>query len=192
MNLTSLLIAFALTTGVASAATLQLTDAGPGAGSYASNRLGIATDDMIWGVLVDTNDDGFSLSTYATDAVGATIDNGFFAGTDDYLYLGETLTKTVFGSAGAMTQVIVDYDDAAEVGASMDYRLIWFETGTTAGDRFGVSTAQDSLPGSNADNVTPLTFRGDNGSASLTFIPEPSSAALLSLGGLAFFLQRRR
>jgi len=48
------------------------------------------------------------------------------------------------------------------------------------------------LGSANAVNGKYLEFSGSNTAGSLTLVPEPSSAALLGLGGLALLLRRRK
>lgn len=148
---------------------------------------------MAWGIVVDTSGNGFA--NFDSDLNNFTLANGFI-NADDFFYLSANATLSSVDYLGVATQIIANYDEAGITGGK-SYKILWFDTtkgaGDTilAGDSYGVTSVTAVLPASNGDDVTPTDFYGNNGSASLTVIPEPSAGLLAMIGALALLRRRR-
>ena len=133
-----------------------------GIASSLANAAGLATNNMRWGVIVDTTGNGFANSGTSYDAfAGGPASNGFFGAngvtTDDY-YIAGALTQdgstlypngdfdgvnfTTPGSGSIIDDLIVpDFSTISGMGASDKFALVWFSTNSSAvGDKYGFFT----------------------------------------------------
>ena len=127
--------------------------------------------------------DLYSFTLTADQAAGETLRLGVFGGTNNGdPRLGFT---EVAITAGGSTATAVDPRDT-NGGNAAD--LYFFDiTGLVTGDQIVISAANSNLAGNNfnAATIGGVTFDVD-------VVPEPSSAALLGLGGFALLLRRRK
>ena len=194
------------------ASTLQIS--APVSGAIASNfanAAGVATNGMIWGIVVDTAGDGFAASggsAYAAMTSAATLAqfmNDAGGATNDYFVPSANLTSdssaapeagfTVFGSNGTITNIAVNY--ANGISQNDPFALIWFNTNSGAdGDRYGFLNIGQLMPADNlpaVDMSAPFAGVDPLRSATNVFgVPEPSRAVLAGLGLLGMLFRRRR
>ena len=133
-----------------------------------------------------------------------------FIGSDgnDFLATVDTSFASPFGnaadSAGSFSNLATSADDASNpISLGDEFILYWFPdlaasvTSLTANDSYGeIRDASWVLPSADGATTTADGFFG-NVAANATFnsvqaIPEPTSTALLGLGGLALLARRRR
>lgn len=179
-----------------------------------ANSAGTPTNGMSWGIVVDTTGNGFSLGGNMYDAyVGGVATAGFFSAagalTDDYFIPGSGTTVDASGlfaggdggdtpgNGSIVTDLTVDYTNGVSTGDS--FRLVWFESNTATGSKYGLfgdaSFTMVSDQGGNAIGYT-APFEGNDPirTASNTFqaVPEPSRVLFLALGGMGLLMRRRR
>lgn len=218
----SLLFALGLTS--AAHATVTLVFSQPYAGGIASNfanASSTARDNMRWGIVVDTGNNGFSNSGTSYDAYLAGVTTaGFFSAngstTDDYFIPGGLTAdssayqegdNSTFGAHGTIynTSAIPlasASDPGGVVSSGQKFALVWFSTDSSAaGDKYGFFTdATFTLPvntttGGGYDAVftgTDPIRSATSTFASLAPVPEPSRALLLAVGALGVAGRRRR
>jgi hypothetical protein len=184
-----------------------------------SNQSGVATNGLVWGIVVDGSGNGLSTaSAYNVPSfvAGSSTILSLAAGnvaTDDILYISTSgLTAdtsgstegngTTFGGVGGI------YDLASlaltnGVGTGDKFYVVWFD-GSKAGtltdpsfvipsDGFTVALA-DPFVGVDPNRSAGLAYIGTSGTstgAGLTFAPEPSSALLGAIGALGLLRRRR-
>ena len=177
-----------------------------------ANELGIVTDGMAWGVLIDTAGDGFDYvptgTTYTefantvTSGLGIYLDIDGGIPTDDFLFIGSNLTSTIGGTdggSGAATSIASVPMGVSGINAGDTFALIWFANNSgTEGSFYGV--LQDPsfvLPTDGVTQSYAANFAGadpvltaDQVFAS-SVVPEPGSALYL-LGATGLLLRRRR
>ena len=187
-----------------------------------ANSAGVATNGMLYGIVVDTGGNGFNAGAYtafdptlggflstlggATDdyfwsaAGGNTNDTGFtFDSTLDAL--GDVFQEAGggVGGPGTVLDILnVPFGGLTGISTGDAFQIIWFQSNTAdAGDRYGMfSHVSFVIPG---DGAT-LNLESNFGTtdpikpANLTIqaIPEPSRAVLLGLGVLGIVFRRRR
>ena len=161
---------------------------------------GTALTSGVLGVLVvDTAGNGFGAVTAGDIQVGATL------GDDDYIDGGDDLIIKLFDSTTALGSSFLQAGGSNSIefadGASRDFIVYWFpslsvaggSTAITAGDRYGAARDAATWTLSSTDgfntNGAAVTSAG---AATLTAVPEPTSTALLGLGGLSLLMRRRR
>ncbi|MFK7909364.1 MAG: PEP-CTERM sorting domain-containing protein [Akkermansiaceae bacterium] len=181
-----------------------------------ANAAGTAANGLTWGIIVDNSGDGF-LAAYDISGSGTSAQ---IQGGDDKLYISAQTTSDTtgqsefsptfvpegFGGAGSLTAVSFNSPHAANT----PFAIVWFDSSAAFDDASsstaGILTNSDVtgtpflIP---SDDPPGGTFaisawaRGDDPVRSatglnITFVPEPSSTALIGLGGLALLLRRRR
>lgn len=196
------------------ATTLQFSVSPNGATNFA-NASGTVTNGMLWGVVIDSNGNGFSGSGAGFyDAFNPGVSGFLSSGgslTDDYYFATGVSTSTLgapffSGSeagSGAITtanNVPSTGDGVSGVNAADPFALIWFATSTAAnGDKYGMfTTGAFSLPASGIVNFS-STFAGadpvrsaSNSIGGAGPVPEPSRLMLLGLGAMGLVFRRRR
>ncbi len=200
--------------GAFATVTLQFGSSAIYASNWA-NGAGVGGSNLVWGIIVDADGDGFdfndtsnyrsgvsltagaqTLTTYATNQVS-----------DDVLYISPALmtlvVSTVDGAATGMNRVtaIANMPMNGNVGTGDNFVIVWFDRtalgGTLqAGDKFGVfGNGIFTLPAESATQPYTSAFTGPDALKPLGFywqgIPEPSSLLLGLLGGLGFLRRRR-
>lgn len=163
-----------------------------------------AANGLIWGILIDTANDGFDDLSVAGLANTNLSSDTFVGGTDDFFVLGDLSTLSFAGATGAATTL--SYDLGGSIVGGDNYGIFWSDDSTlSAGDSYGFiaaiddgvdDTIDDTIPASNANNDPTSQFRGSDAALqTLTYsevIPEPTSGALLGLAGLALVARRKR
>jgi len=191
--------------------TLQFSLSPNGATNFA-NSSGVATNGMLWGVVIDSSGNGFSSTAY--DSFNSN-SSGFLStggsATDDYYFFTNTSTQSaglpffsgVEAGNGAITtanNVPTTGDGVSGVASGDAFALIWFESSTANnGNRYGMFTNPAfTLQASGIVNYSAV-FTGSDPirSANLTIggagpIPEPSRVMLLGFGLAGLFFRRRR
>lgn len=132
--------------------------------------------------------------------------------TDDIIFLSSNLMAIV-GSEGRMTQ-LSSFNYASGMAANDRYALVWFDytslggAATLGGDKYGAWTRLNGTPTVTNSTILPAdpgsyttatgpagNFGADNTMAtkvaSLTLVPEPSTALLGALGALGLLRRRR-
>lgn len=210
MKFHSLLVLSSLifTSFVNGASTLQFSQGGIGATNFA-NGSGTVTNGMSWGLVIDTQSNGFSAGSYENFSVNA---SGFLVvggvATDDYYVTTGLATQSIgapfFAGVEAGSGAITSTTGGPDVGtvtnltAGDAFGLIWFsnvgDTTASIGDQYGFFTTGTFTWGG-AGSITSYSgaFSGADPlrSASFTVVPEPSRALLL-LGGVFGLIMRRR
>jgi hypothetical protein len=178
-----------------------------------ANELGVVTDGMSWGVLIDTDGDGFDYvptgTTYTEFAnavvpgLGIYLDMDGGIPTDDFLYIGSNLTSTVGGTdggSGAATSISSVPMGVSGINAGDAFALIWFANNSgTEGSFYGVlEHASFVLPTDGVTQSYAAAFAGadpiltaDQVFEASSVVPEPGSALYL-LGATGLLLRRRR
>lgn len=223
MKKISLLItAYALATSFSFGASTALNfslqyDGGIVAGL--ANAAGVASNDLFWGVLVDSDMNGISFSDGITnkyDAITPALNltttlNKSTLATGDVMFFGSTLTlntnvlegfNSEIGGVGGIADTIV-IELAGNVGTGDNFYLFWL-SGTKGGI---LSAANWQLPA--AGNLTDFdapflgvdpsrsassSYVGTSGTPTgtgIAFVPEPSAALLGALGALGLLRRRR-
>lgn len=199
--------------------TLQFSLAGTARATGFSNSAGlVGIDGMRWGLIVDTNNNGFSGTQYdggfGINSSGFLTVNGI--ATDDYYVANaaQTTTSTTGatggdpGGSGTITAISgVPFGNVGSVTNLIDvgdpFALVWFESGTAAGNKYGMLGNQSvnpqfDIPADGATTPYATFFAGASPDAikptNFTFqgAPEPSRLILLGLGGLGLVFRRRR
>ena len=188
--------------------------------SNLANSSGAVTNGMRWGIVVDTNGNGFSgLGTSYDAYVAGSNTAGFLndggAVTDDYFIPGTlTLDASSLGLLeGDSTlpgngSIVDDLTIASAlpfngISTGDSFALIWFGSagnGSAAGDRYGfLGDPSFTIPvdGQAVSASTPFVGTDPVRTASNTFqnpslVPEPSRVMFLALGGLGLLMRRRR
>ena len=182
------------------------------------NAAGTAAGGLNWGIIIDSNGNGFSeggssyLGGFAMPSGGGTyLSNSSGIVTDDYFYRGSTNNTTTASATGtdAGTNLITTISSVPfgvnDITTGDRYALIWFDTGasTASGAKYGFLTDASALFAMPADGAT-VQFTSANSSpfsgadpvrlASNTFaaVPEPSRMILLGFGLVGVFFRRRR
>lgn len=151
-------------------------------------------------LVVDGGGDGFSaINETSTFAI-----NDFFSdGNDEIVNIVESLPPAGFAvnpfiQGVGTSPLTLNLDSNITTGD--EYAVYWFpalttsSTQFTAGDSYGITRGTDwIIPADNTSTVNPSSVTSA-GPANFTVasIPEPSSTALLGLGGFAFLARRRR
>ena len=181
-----------------------------------ANSAGVATDGMLYGIVVDTGGNGFNAGAYT--AFDPTL-GGFLStlggATDDYFWSavganstpgGLTFDTTGFseagggvGGPGSVDDILnIPFGGGTGIAAGNLFQIIWFESSTAnAGDKYGLFSHVSFVMPSAGSCVD---LNGNFGTtdpikpANLTIqaIPEPSRAVLLGLGVLGIVFRRRR
>ncbi|MBL9114284.1 MAG: PEP-CTERM sorting domain-containing protein [Verrucomicrobiaceae bacterium] len=215
-----LILAIALLGATSASATVTISFNGAffnGVVSNLSNSAGVAgINGMRWGIIVSTSDSDFAgagpsaAGSYYEYAAGAQV-AGFMkdsggALTDDYFIPGGLTTDTSsllegdFTTPGGFGGIADDISSLALSGGISTgdkFALVWFESGTNMGDKYGFFThASWTIPsdGATEDYSTPFLGADPIRSANLTLqgVPEPSRAVLLLGGVLGLAMRRRR
>lgn len=198
------------TSAIASASvTLNFNNAfAGGVSSNFSNAAGTPTDGLFWGIIVDNTGDGV-LSSYGSvvpqidTQVSLTTSMG--GATDDTLIFSADLTMdtsgltegdfVTTGDTGGLSG-ITGLDLTSEIATGNDFYIVWFDNvDSTKAGVFGDATFV--LPPDTSLTDYDVPFEGvdpSRAASGVVFqtVPEPSSFALLGLGGLGFLLRRRR
>jgi len=146
------------------------------------------TSGITWGVVVDTGSDGFDSGLWT--GVNVTDGSLFGGSANDILYLGDNPTSVLV--PGVIEGVI---GNASSIGAPgvTPFGVIWFDSTLSssdtavAGDAFGFTGFVGNTP---PDSGT-LNYSATGGTASSTFVPEPSTALLCAMGALGLLRRRR-
>ena len=155
---------------------------------------------LVWGVVVDTNDDGFNNSSWTPNFTYSADVGGIVLGGGDVLFLHTALTSSRTGD-GADTSSAVNSISTVTftngVAGGDKFAIVWFDRGialgsqAAAGQHFGLlpvglnPSPTFVVPTGQADQVDySAAFAGTDPirSANLTFVPEPSSLLLGALG----------
>lgn len=208
-KLVAFILALVTASSLKATTTLQFSVSPNGATGF-SNSSNIATDGMLWGILIDSSGNGFNQGSYDPFNSGA---SGFLSVggtlTDDYYFFTSTSTSTlgapffagVEAGAGGITSVSgvpSTGDGVTGVAGSDPFGLIWFESSNAlAGSEYGFfTTGTFLLPASGVTNFSSVFAGADpNRAATFTFsaVPEPSISVLAMAGAMfAVFGRRRR
>jgi hypothetical protein len=171
-----------------------------------ANSSSTVSNGLAWGIVVDTQNNGFSEPFLSSAGLkvedGANFGNGYFF----YNPLTEDGTQVTFtsglplGGAGAIDFNSFNvYGDANPIAADQKFAVIWFGNIATQkgsslpeGTFYGIATsASATLPSDTLSATYSASSFTTGRNATLQFVPEPSTA-LLGLLGLAGLLRRKR
>ena len=200
----------ALTTAATATQSLTFSDSfgpNPIAYGFANNGEASGTNDLIWGIVVDTGGNGFT-SMYASDFTLNTAGIATsFSNSDDTLFSLANLTSDTTGFGGGTGSVLNMLNvDIADNQLGRQFGIIWFDSNDVSGagsidtgDNYGFFTHASftiaATQGDSLDYFSPAFDTPEIRTADLAFvdnIPEPSSVSLLGLGSVALLLRRRR
>lgn len=191
--------------------TIDFNDAFNGGVSEGlANAAGTPTDGLVWGILIDTADDG-TLHCYgelsamnSLEPIRLTTDSGNTS--DDILFLATNPTQdtsvllegdfaTTGGPGGIDGFVTIEIPTGVSVGDS--FSLVWFDNvdPTMAGilsDLSFIIPADGSSVTYGDPFLGPDSPRAATGLKFGLAIPEPSSTLLMMLGGLGLVAHRRK
>jgi hypothetical protein len=214
-NTIAIALALAATTLASSAAVSltfsAVTGAANGVLTNLASSTGDATSQRVWGILVDSGNNGVSLGGYlpgASLALGATTTLETSGGpTDDVLYIANSLminTANATIDGGTVTNLarptsFLNIPTPGGTSLADPFYLIWFDAtaagGTAgAGSKYGAfRIASFELPADGASVSFASNFVGVEPlrTADLTFVPEPSAALLGAIGALGLLRRRR-
>ena len=157
---------------------------------------GVATNGMYWGILVDSTDDGFAVtSTGDINAFNFTT-NGVYGNDSYFVGSNPTLFAPPYGGTGvaANTNPITL---SGNVAAGDSFGIFWTDKpggSGVDGDSYGfVSVSGAVLPDDGSTTAFNTVFTGDPYTAQGSIIPEPSILGLLSgIFALGAVILRRR
>ena len=161
-----------------------------------ANSSGVATNDMYWGVLVDSTDDGFAVTSTGEITAFDFTTNGAYG--NDSFFVGSSTTAffAPLGGAGvaANTSPITL---GGNVSAGDSFGIFWTDKASGSGvdgDAYGfVSVSGAVLPSDGSTTPFNTVFTGDPYTAQGSIIPEPSIFALFSgIFALGAVMLRRR
>jgi hypothetical protein len=181
-----------------------------------SNAAGVATNGLVWGVLIDGAGNGLTKNyDFTTIAAGSNyiLSSGSIA-TDDILWTSSSLTVNTIASTeggGVITGGIGGFDDVTgiklENGVSTGdkFYVVWFSNGIGGilSDTTFVIPAESSsidygapFVGVDPNRLVGRSYTGTSGvsdGTGITFspVPEPSALILGALSGLALLRRRR-
>jgi MYXO-CTERM domain-containing protein len=192
-----------------------VTGAANGALGGLAGSDGNLTSQRVWGILVDTNGNGFSLGNYAAGAslaanaanVLSTYIEGVTTTTDDVLYISPNLmvnsVSTVDGGTVSGQGRPTSFANVQTPNGSVgdQFYVVWFDQttlgGVTAiGDKYGAFRIPAfTIPADGATVSFASNFVGAEptqlANLSFTGVPEPSAAVLGALGALGLLRRRR-
>ncbi|TLD71750.1 PEP-CTERM sorting domain-containing protein [Phragmitibacter flavus] len=205
------------------AATLQMSlPFVNGVASNFANSAGVATNGMLYGVLVSTNGSTFQPGAYDEMSPATLLNGGFMTiggiVTDIYfhpggnpaqpgsgltydgtgLLEGDLVTTGSLGTIENVSLVPINPDQPTSPISALDkFALIWFSTNTaSAGDYYGLFSHASFVMPALGDVDFSSAFLGTDviRSANQQFqaIPEPSRMLLIGMGIGGFLLRRRR
>jgi len=187
---------------------LQFSNGGVGATNFA-DASGQVTDNMLWGVVIDSAGDGFSTGSYDSfDVSSSSFLSVNGVATNDYYFFTNAYTLTLdtpfytgveAGSGGVTSTSGVPStgDGVSGVAAGDSFALIWFPAlVATPGGSYGFFTDDTFvLPASGTEAFSsPFTGQDPIRSATYTFssIPEPTKGVLCLMGFCAVWARRKR
>jgi len=195
-----------------SAVTLQFNQPFSTTGGVASNfanASGVATNGMVWGIIIDTNGSGFQ-TTY--DQFTPTAGSSMILGSGGVATTNLLVTSNVNtannsssfelsgafvqengggdGGIGAVTNIAFGGSDGVTQGDA--FRLVWFNpSGNSAGF---ISNGSFVIPADGNTADVSAIFRGADPlrpATGITIVPEPSTLLLSALGALALLRRKR-
>ena len=197
------IITLALTALSASAVTTSFSGFGPGNQTILANSSGVAAAGLTWGILVDLGSTGFDLTDNASSfSSGIDLNTDGFIGEDFFIVGGSELAdgmgRTIGPFPATGTADSIQYDLVAPLSGGESFAILFADGSTIdAGGIFGLTEALAVTPTTNSDSTPETAFQRAAPHLQefvLTGepIPEPSSAALLGLAGLALVARRKR
>jgi hypothetical protein len=212
MKMSKYIVMFAVTVGVASAATVNIQiSQGANQATNFQNANGTVSNGLVWGLMFTTGDSTFS--ALPGDYVLSTSLNGkLIPGTDDYFIASSSLT--IQGSAAdaanpgkivSILGVVSNVPATNPIVAGTKFAVVWFDTAVASnaatlvgGQQYGLltnplmvvpadggTTNVSALFSTNPDPAKPAN------QFTVTGIPEPSAALLGALGVLGLLRRRR-
>ncbi|MFP4282120.1 MAG: PEP-CTERM sorting domain-containing protein [Opitutales bacterium] len=151
---------------------------------------------MSYGILIDTQGDGYALGKYTGFDLGQ---NGQFLpvgeslSNDWFLYPGLTPPETFTGlGEGTISNIEFNQDDQLTVDyVGLSFGILWFESDASVGASYGFA-ADDGFTIIEGTGAAPDAL-WEPGGADLVLVPEPSALpVLLGLGGVVLAVRRRR
>lgn len=166
----------------------------------------VVTNGMAWGIVVDTQDNGFTNPFVAS--VGLMAEDGANFGDGYFFYnpLTQDGSHVTFfsgllgGGNGAIDFNTFDsFGDANPIAAGQKFAVVWFgdtavqnDSNLAVGTSYGIATSATATLPADSNSVSYVgEFSSGVKSSNLSFIPEPSTA-LLALLGFAGILRRKR
>lgn len=172
-----------------------------------TNSSGVITDGMEYGIVVDTDGNGFEAGSY--DGFDITKNGQFLStssgATDDWFVYSGTLasgqtpptTSSLIG-LGSGSIGSEDIDDVTNLSSGDEFAVMWFpgNTAASSGDDYGLftdtgSTTKMILPGL-VNGVSSSPDSVSTKSVDFQVVPEPSFYGLAGLLGFFWLVVRRR
>jgi len=197
MKLIYTLIFFSLVNIASGSVTLKIGTSGWGNSTTASQN------GLIWGVLVSSADNGFSLPTLQTAlenfVIPATASPSIPTeiGTSGYYFARGQSNTSSSGPPGFTNGFMntVQFDLTGPVGTNDGLALLWFDTAgtTSSGSKFGFQDLAFDVPLNGANITSGITSTPGLATNIIAgAIPEPSRMMLLGFGLVGLFYRRRR
>jgi hypothetical protein len=183
------------------------------------NGAGVAVAGMKYGILIDTQNNGFSPGSYDlfdfnnnptspfTTSVpliggGASGEVYYTAASNNTTLLSVSASGADAGGGGAIAS-LTNVPTTTELGltGSIPFGIIWFDESTPSAPTYGFYTHSSFvLPAAGPSNAFTTPFTGTSGvgdapkfaNISFAAVPEPSRMMLLGFGLVGFFFRRRR
>jgi hypothetical protein len=189
--------------------TLQFNSASVKATGF-DNAAGNAAGGLSYGIIIDTGRTGFAdLGANYDGFVMPSSGSGLFLArgvdasvTDDFFFWnGQTTLATITGTDGGTNALSTSFGNIPNgtngVDAGDPFAIIWFDSNTSDGSKYGFLTnALFVIPSDTATVPVANAFPGiDNprlAGNTLGAVPEPSRMMLLGFGLVGFFFRRRR
>lgn len=192
LNLLALAAISNASTTITSANVLEFKD--ENGGDLGTGVLGL--------VVIDTGNDGFGTLRPGSYQIGSTLGDDDFVGDGNDLVV-KVVDSTDFPSIAIQGGFNTSLSNSTPPGipsTNNQFLVYWFPTLSSSGDKtlrsgdvYGSAREANWFLGNDGDTKTVSTVN-NAGNANFTVgpIPEPSSTALLGLGGLALLTRRRR
>lgn len=151
---------------------------------------GTATNGLSWGILVDADNNGFTVAPSGTISLFDYTKNGQYSDDSDdyYFYGGTTVNSVPYGGDGVATQ-LDPITLTADINTGDQFGIFW-----QAGSNYGFVTDSNAIISADG-NTTDYSsfFNADPYSALGNIVPEPSNyASIIGFMALSLALLRRR
>ena len=196
MKLTLLSISLSILS--VSAVTTAFSEFGANNQTVLEDSNGIASNGLLWGILIDTGNNGFANLQESGLSTTNLSGNTYVGGSDDYFILGDITTTSFSGAIGSATTIFFELngsDSSSLIFGGEAFGILFSDDALLeSGDSYGFYQSADTITNDNSSNEANNEFRNSPLSQEFVYspIPETSSVALLGLAGISFLTRRKR